>query len=140
MKKWRIEFSHHYKPSPLSFWVHRHLDSDVWQQASQFEPGLPQAVPLKGYPVLWVDALGIELRFSSIAEVEHFLEVIRLKNMPTPLQLSQRRDAPYGPNGHWLSRLPAKLKPYRKREKIIPIVEEGLKQLKALYGQQAAAQ
>lgn len=134
MKKWRIEYSKEYEPSPLSFWVHRHLDNDLWPLASIFDPSLPKAIPLKGFPVLFVDALGIELRFSSIEEVEHFLEVISVKNMPTPLQLTKLRNVNYGPNGHWLSRLPAKLKPWSKREKIIPIIKDGLSQLKAIYG------
>ena len=133
MKKWRIEYSAEYKPSPLSFWVHKHLDNDVWRLASKFEPGLPKAIPLKGFPVLWVDAFGVPLWFSSIEEVEHFLEVIGVKNMPTPLHLTKKRNARYGPNGHWLSRLPAQLKPWSKREKLIPIVKEGLSQLKAIY-------
>lgn len=135
MKKWKIVYTEEYRPSPLSFWVHRHLDNDLWSLASEFDPGLPKAIPLKGFPVLLVDALGIELRFSSIAEVEHFLEVISMKNMPTPLQLTKLRNASYGPNGHWLSRLPAKLKPWSKREKVIPIIKEGLSKLKAVYGQ-----
>jgi hypothetical protein len=53
--------------------------------------------------------------------------------MPTSLQLTKQRDAGYGPNGHWLSRLPAKLKPWKNRKKIIPIIEDGLKQFKAIY-------
>lgn len=133
MKKWRIEYRSAFLPSPLSFWVHRHLDHEIWRQATQYEPSLPVAVPSKGYPVLYVDALGIELQFSSIPEVEHFLVVVSQKNMPTPLQLTNKRGADYGPNAHWLSRLPAELKPWRKREKIIPIVNSALKELKAAY-------
>lgn len=133
MKNWRIEYSKEYRPSPLSFWVHRHLDNEVWSQATEFDPSLPKPILLKGYPVLVVDALGVELRFSSIEEVEHFLEVVSARNMPTPIQLSKQRNVNYGPNGHWLSRLPAKMKPWRKREKFIPIVKEGLRQLQAIY-------
>lgn len=132
MKKWRIEYSPEYEPSPLSFWVHKHLDSEVWSYAKKFEPELPSSIPGKGYPRLVVDALGIELRFSSVEEVKHFLEVVRQKNMPTSAQLSQKREASYGPNGHWLSRLPAKLKPWSKREKYIKAVEGGLSELKSL--------
>ena len=135
MKKWQIVYTKEYRPSPLSFWVHKHLDNDLWSLASKFDPSLPKDLPLKGFPVLLVDALGIELRFSSIEEVEHFLEVISMKNMPTPLQLTKQRNAGYGPNGHWLSRLPAKLKPWSKREKIIPIIKCGLSELKAVYEQ-----
>lgn len=134
MKKWRIEYKKEYTPSPLSFWVHRHLDNDVWSQATAYDPGLPKAIPSKGFPVLIVDALGVELQFSSIEEVDHFLEVIGRKTMPTPSQLSKKRHAAAGPNRHWLSRLPAKLRPWRKREKIIPIIQAGLNELKTVYG------
>jgi len=133
MKKWRIEYFREYRPGPLSFWVHRHLDNEVWTLASKYDPALPKAIPSMGFPVLFVDAPGTELRFASIAEVEHFLEVIGQKNMPTSMQLTKRRNASYGPNGHWLSRLPSALKPWRQREKLIPVIESGLCQLKAIY-------
>ena len=61
MKKWRIEFTEEYKPSPLSFWVHKHLDNEVWPHAKQYEPALPTGIPTKGFPRLIVDALGVEL-------------------------------------------------------------------------------
>ena len=133
MKKWRIEYFEEYRPSPLSFWVHRHLDNELWSLASKFDPGLPKAIPLKGFAVLFVDAFGTELRFSSIEEVEYFLEVISQKNMPTALQLTKQRNARYGPNGHWLSRRPSKLKSWSKRQKMIPVIESALEQFKAIY-------
>ena len=133
MNKWRIEFTEKYKSSPLSFWVHKHLDCDVWSQATQYDPVLPKVIPAKGFPTLVVDALGFELEFSSIEEVYHFLDIVRQKNMPTSTQLSNKRGVTYGPNGHWLSRLPAKLKPWSKRENYIKTVEEGLAEFKLLY-------
>ena len=135
MKKWRIEYRPEFQPSPLSFWVHRHLDGDSWLDATRYEPSLPRPVAAKGFPVLIIDAFDTELRFSSIEEVEHFLAVIGLKNMPTATQLSRQRTTDYGPNAHWLSRLPAGLKPWRKREKLVPIVRSALSDLKAVYGE-----
>ena len=133
MKKWRIEYSDAFKPSPLSFWVHRNLDGESWLRATRYEPGLPKPVPARGFPILIVDVAGVELRFSSVEEVEHFLAVVGQKNMPTPSRLSRQRHTSHGPNAHWLSRLPAELKPWRKREKLVPIVQSALKELKALY-------
>ncbi|WP_432459287.1 hypothetical protein [Agarivorans sp. QJM3NY_25] len=130
MKKWRIEYRVEYTPSPLSFWVHKHLDSEVWSNATKFDPPLPRSIPCKGFPVLVINALGVELEFSSIEEAEHFLDIISKKNMPTSLQLSNLRGGSYGPNGHWLSRLPARLKPWVKREKIIPIIKGGIREFK----------
>ena len=98
----------------------------------KYEPELSRLIPGKGFPRLIVNTLGVELEFASIAEIEHFLDVIRQKNMPTSTQLSQKREVPYGPNGHWLSRLPAKLKPWPKREKYIKVIEDGSREFKAL--------
>lgn len=130
MKQWRIEYRPAYTETPLSFWVHRHIDHEVWCYATQFEPELPKAIPCKGYPLLVVNALGIELEFASVAEVEHFLEVIGQKNMPTTQHLSRRRSNNYGPNRHWLSRLPSSIKSWPKRKKMIPIVERALNEFK----------
>ncbi|WP_052830356.1 hypothetical protein [Gynuella sunshinyii] len=126
MKKWRIEYRPMHTETPLSFWVHKQVDHDVWYYANEFEPPLPKAIPSKGYPFLVVNAMGVELEFSSVAEVEHFLAVISQKNMPTTWKLSRQRTASYGPNRHWLSRLPSGIKPRSKRERIIPIVEKAL--------------
>ena len=130
MKKWRIEYRPNYTETPLSFWVHKHVDHEIWSYAKAFEPPLTKAIPCKGYPLLIVNAFGIELEFASVAEVEHFLAVISEKNMPTTQQLSRQRTDNYGPNRHWLSRLPSCLKPWSKRERIIPIVESALKEFK----------
>lgn len=127
-----IEYTEQYQPSPLSYWVHRQLDTEIWRDASRFEPPLPSAVPGLGYPRLVVRILGIELQFASTAEVEHFLEVLRQKNMPSSRRLSAQRGQGCGPNGHWLSRLPAKLKSWSKRERIIPLVEAGLKEFREI--------
>lgn len=132
MKKWHIEFTEQYQPSPMSFWVHMQVNYSGWYGAKQYEPALPKAIPGKGFPVLYVDVFGVELRFSSSEEVEHFLSIIGLKNMPTSLQLSRLRGPNYGPNSHWLSRLPAKLKPWRRRQRIIPMVERALSEFQAV--------
>jgi hypothetical protein len=133
MKKWRIEFNSNYTKTPLSFWVHKNLDNDIWDYSKIFDPELPKSIPCKGYPFLIVLVFGVELHFASVAEVEHFLEIIKLKNMPTTTQLSRKRTESYGPNNHWLSRLPSHLKSWTKREKIIPIVESALLDLKKVY-------
>ena len=130
MKKWRIEYRPEFPATPLSFWVHKHVDHEVWIYAKKFEPELPKAIPGKGYPLLIVNVLGIELEFASVAEIEHFLTVISRKNMPTAQRLSRQRADNYGPNRHWLSRLPSGLKPWSKRERIIPIIENALNEFK----------
>ncbi|MEM9219905.1 MAG: hypothetical protein AAGD25_36955 [Cyanobacteria bacterium P01_F01_bin.150] len=134
MKKWRIEYHPEFMATPLSFWVHRNIDSSVWYYATEFEPPLPKAIPRKGYPRLIVNVLGIELEFASVAEVEHFVAVISQKNMPTTQQLSRQRTENYGPNRHWLSRLPSRIKPWSKRQQIIPVLESALDEFKEVCG------
>jgi hypothetical protein len=133
MSKYNIIYNKNYHSSPLSFWVHHDMESEIWEDATKYEPELPKAIVSKGYPMLVIDALGHELRFSSIQEVEHFIEVIKQKNMPTSSQLASKRPKSTGLNSHWLSRLPAKLKPWRNRKKYIPIIEDGLIALKKIY-------
>ena len=133
MSKWRIEYRPKYQNTPMSFWVHKNLDGEAWIRSKEFDPPLPEAIPVKGFPYLVVDAMGTDLEFASIEEAEHFLYVISQKNMPTTRQLSRLRTEAKGPNSHWLSRLPADLKPWSKRQKIIPIMEAGIRALKDVY-------
>lgn len=84
-----------------------------------FEPPAPEPVLHKGYAFLHIEFEAHELVFSSPAQMDHFIEVLSTKPLPTSLQLSARRGMMVGPNGHWLSRLPAKLKSPRKRDKLV---------------------
>ncbi len=133
MKKWRIIYNPKYTPTPLSYWVHQQVDDEVWMQATVFDPPIPRGIPGKGFPLLLVHVLGVELEFASIPEVEHMLVVFRQKNMPTSRQLSRQRADSHGPNSHRLSRLPASIKPWSKRARIIPVLEDALKGFRALY-------
>lgn len=71
--------------------------------------------PHKGYLQLHVLFESHELLFSAPAQLEHFIDVLSSKPLPTSRQLSSRRGLPVGPNGHWLSRLQARLKSPQKR-------------------------
>ncbi len=133
MPRWRIEFGENYRSSPVSFWVHQHLDHEVWTESTRFEPPLPKAIVGKGFPRLIIDAFGTELEFASIEEVEHCRQVLSQKNMPTSRQLASQRQTSMGPNSHWLSRLPADLKSWRKREKLLPKLDAGIDAFKELY-------
>ncbi|WCE31553.1 hypothetical protein [Vibrio sp. SCSIO 43137] len=133
MSKWRIEYHKEFTETPLSYWVHKEQDSDNWWSATQFEPPLPAPVINKGYPRLCINLFGVRVVFSSVNEVEHFLSVISQKNMPTTTQLSRARNSNYGPNGHWLSRLPAKLKPWSRRKKMTSVIEKALQEYRLLW-------
>ena len=117
MKRHEILYHPTFTATPLSFWVHRHLDEDVaWVSSRTFDPPLPKPVPALGWPMLKVEFNGLELYFASAQELHHFMRVISQNPMPTSTQLSKMRGTTLGPNQHWLSRLPAKAKSAKMRK------------------------
>jgi len=101
--RYHLTFEPDWRSAPLAFWV----------------PAAPAPVPHKGYVFLHVDAAGVDLQFSSVDQLDHFIDVLATQPMPTSRQLSRKRGLPVGPNGHWLSRLPARLKAPRERLKLV---------------------
>src|SRR5262249_8649355 len=90
-----------------------------WARSKNFDPPAPAKVPHKGYPVLCVDAGGVVLRFSSEAQLTECIRVLSMKPLPSSLRLSPNRGTGARPKGHWLSRLPAKIKAPKRREKVV---------------------
>ena len=133
MGKLKIEFNKDYFVTPVSYWAHKKLDGEYWHDASKYDPPLPCAIPNKGFPLLILETQGVELKFASIPEIEQFLDVISQKNMPTTNQLSIAYGLTYGSNTHWLSRLPKKLKSWKKREKLILLLQKGKIEFRSLY-------
>jgi hypothetical protein len=119
VKKASVIYLPAYEATPLSFWAHRHLDADAWVNAKQFDPPLPGPVPGQGWAQLVVEFDGITLRFSSSAELNHFIDVLSRNPLPTTKRLSELRGTTLGPNSHWLSRLPSRAKPRDFRERLI---------------------
>lgn len=76
-------------------------------------------VPGKGFPTFHVEFDGFTFAFASLDELDICLETLSKKLLPTSLQLAAKRGTGVGPNSHWLSRLPAKVKPWRYREKAV---------------------
>lgn len=115
MANFHFTFEPDWRRAPLAFWVHIPVAGDD----VAFDPPAPALVPHKGYPFLHVPFGSHDLLFSSGAQLAHCIEVLSSKPLPTSRQLSSRRGLPVGPNGHWLSRLPAALKAPRHREKLV---------------------
>jgi hypothetical protein len=114
----RFTYEKDWRTAPLAFWVH----VPVAETTDACDPAAPVAIPHLGYPFLRVEFESHELQFSALAQLDHFIEVLSRKPLPTSRQLSSRRGLPVGPNGHWLSRLPAELKSPRKREKLVQVL------------------
>ena len=89
-----------------------------YSNCTEFEPPFPPKDPLKGFPLLTVQILGFEFKFASRLELEHVIDILSKKKLPTTIELSNERSTGFGPNNHWLSRLPGNLKSWAKREKI----------------------
>lgn len=110
-----FSFQEEWLRAPLAYWVHVPVEG----AGELCEPPAPEPIPHKGYLYLHVEFETHELQFSAPEQLDHFIEVLARKPLPTSRQLSARRGAAVGPNGHWLSRLPAKLKAPRTRLELV---------------------
>jgi hypothetical protein len=111
----RFTFEKDWRRAPVAFWVHVPVPGG----GDLCDPPAPRAISRRGYAVLRVAFGEYELEFSDPAQLDHCIAVLSSRPLPTSRQLAARRGLPVGPNGHWLSRLPARLKAPRKREQLV---------------------
>jgi hypothetical protein len=109
--RFHFTFEPDWRSAPLAFWVHKPRPDSK----TEFDPPAPPPVPHRGFAFLRVEFGVHELVFSAPEQVQHFISVPETKPLPTTRTLASRRGLPVGPNGHWLSRLPAELKSPRTR-------------------------
>lgn len=118
-----IEYVRDWRCEPMAYWVHIEGASAVWKNATVFDPPAPAAVPNHGYPVLCVESAGTVFRFSSMAQLVECARVLSLKPLPTSSRLTSMRAGNAardpGPNRHWLSRLPARVKSPKGRRRVV---------------------
>lgn len=117
--EFRFTFEPDWRSAPIAYWVHIPTSTDF----NIYIPRAPKNIPHKGYAVLRVNFTGYELQFSSPEQLEHCIEILSRKPLPNSKTLSARRGGTVGPNGHWLSRLPAKLKSPKKRFRLVEYLE-----------------
>lgn len=98
-----------WRAAPMAFWVH------IPEAAGLCAPPAPMHIPHQGYAFLHVEVEDVDLQFSAMPQLEQFIDVIDRKLLPTARYLSLQRGGSVGPNGHWLSRLPARLKSPKRR-------------------------
>jgi hypothetical protein len=77
--------------------------------------------PYRGgrYATFFVELDGFTFRFASLAELDHCVEILSQRVLPTSRRLSEIRGTGYGPNNHWLSRLPKGTKTWKHRQKAV---------------------
>lgn len=112
---------------PMTFWVHEPLETvENWSQARDFNPPLPPRIPGKGFPSFHVEYDGFTFVFLSLDEIRHCIDTLSNPLLPRSIDLSNSRGTGYGPNSHWLSRLPAKVKPWKYREGAVRYLRDAL--------------
>jgi hypothetical protein len=113
--KFHFTFEADWRSAPGAFWVHIPVEG----HPEEFAPPAPLAILHKGFVMLHVEFEASELWFSSLAQLEHYIDVLSKSPLPTSRQLSAASGRKTGPNQHWLSRLPAKLKSPRTRPSLV---------------------
>ncbi len=116
MKSAWIDYSAERTECPMTYWVHRGPHGEHWCDSPATVPPLPGHVPGKGYPILHVEYNGFTFAFASIPELDTCIDVLSRRNLPSSLELSAERGSGAGPNGHWVSRLPARVTPWKYRQ------------------------
>lgn len=114
--RYRIEFVANWRHAPLAYWVHAWSDQEARDTALA---GPPAEVRHRGYRCLWVEVAGAELCFTSAAQLAHCIDVLARVPLPSTRRLAALRPGSMGPNAHWLSRLPARLKTPRARARLV---------------------
>lgn len=120
MAPYYFSFQEDWKFSHAAYWVHIPVGGD----GGQFAPPAPLPIPHKGYPFLHAQFEASTLTFSSLAQLDHYIDVLATVPLPTTRRLSELRDGGMGPNSHWLSRLPGTLKSPKKRPALVETLKE----------------
>jgi hypothetical protein len=108
--KFWTEYTSDWRSEPMAYWVHIPQDETNWHKAIEFVPPAPKPQGKKGFPVLCVEVAEMVFRFSSRAQIEECIRFLSARPLPSTKRLSALRGTGVGPNGHWLSRLPASVK------------------------------
>lgn len=104
-----------------AYWVHL----PIANAPGEFSPPAPPEIPHKGFSVLTVAFDTYELQFCSLAHLDHYIDVLSRKPLPTSRMLSRLSGTGWGPNQHWLSRLPAELKAPKNRARLVEALVAG---------------
>jgi hypothetical protein len=128
MKRHWIEFSQTWRQGVMSYWVHVEVDGKSRYEATPFEPPKPEPVSGRGYAGFYVEAEGVTLYFASLAELRVCIDMLGQRVLPSTIRETERRGTKdgVGPNGHWLSRLPAKILPWPRRQRLVKYLQQSL--------------
>jgi hypothetical protein len=132
MKRSWLTYHRAFPWTPMSGWAGARLFGWASQRTASGQWKRPRQVPhpfptsLKLWCLLHVDFDGVGLIFATPRELDQFLDVMGQRLLPSGPRLaatwggSTLKGPSLGrPNNHWLSRLPAKAKPWRFRRSVI---------------------
>jgi hypothetical protein len=121
MKQYEIKYvPQEQRLSPMTVAIHKSNDGKyISDPQAQLTPPLPKEVPGKGFPALFVEVEGFTFHFASRAELNRCIEILAQKHLPSLHEEMQSQK-----NQHWLNRLPAEVKAWNHREKIVKYLEE----------------
>ena len=124
MKKYEIGYSDSWQSYPMAYWVHIEKDNPLWYAAEEFDPPAPKRDAQGMYKIYKIEIDGFTFIFSSLEQLEYCIKVLSMKLLPTTIALSEKRPGSMGPNSHWLSRLPARVKPWSYRQKAVKYLKK----------------
>jgi hypothetical protein len=123
LRSW-IEHTDNWQSAPMAYWVHVQRGDAPWYLSTEFDPPAPEIEGKLGYAVLCVESCGMTFRFTSRAQLDACIKTLSTKPLPTAMRLAALRGGAAGPNGHWLSRLPASVKsPKGRQQAVADLVE-----------------
>jgi hypothetical protein len=114
-----IEHVPDWRDEPMAYWVHVEQAGTPWRSSEHYDPPAPQPEGRSGYPVLCVESQGFVFRFSSKEQLAQCVDILARKPLPTSRRLSVLRSGGHGPNSHWLSRLPGRVKSPKIRQRAV---------------------
>ena len=129
MKKYYKEYSKSWKEYPMAFWVHKSMNDIPWYDSDFFDPPAPKPNLNGLFTIYCVEYDGIILKFSSIYQYDDFLNVLSQKMLPQTINLSNGRKTSRGPNTHWLSKLPKKVKSWKFRNEMVNYLKANRKRI-----------
>ncbi|WP_299984848.1 hypothetical protein [uncultured Pontibacter sp.] len=130
MKHFSISYSDNWRSFPMAYWVHIEQDGVPWYAAQAFDPPAPQKNANGMYKIYHIEVDGFTFVFSSVEQLDHCIDILSMKLLPTTRALSEKRPGHMGPNSHWLSRLPAHVKPWSYRQKAVKYLSKIKDELK----------
>jgi len=122
VSKLKIEYKKHRVTTPMSFWVHKPVDSEIWSEAAVFESPMPGPVIGKGFPVYELQYRDNTLVFGSKTEIDHCISVLSKKVLPTTRELAEEGGYAQYQHLHWLSKWPGDVKSWKDRQKIVKLL------------------